>query len=110
MDLGDNRVRLGITYDPKLGLHGLKIFKEVLQSKKALPAANEAPTQETDLSVSPEFLKLDVRFGISPQLRLDFFSEYRLCSTNGIWTSSHCSFCYSSCLIINHPYSKTWHG
>ena len=83
VDFGDNLVRVGMRYDPRLGLHGLKKIYEVLKRTKALPSAEEEPEQDP-ISISPEFLKLEVAVGISPQFRLDFMSEYRSYSESRI--------------------------
>ena len=83
MDFGDNRVRVGIRFDPRLGLRGLKKIYEVIKRTKALPSAKEEPEQDP-ISISPEFLKLEVAVGISPQFRLDFMSEYRSYSESRI--------------------------
>jgi hypothetical protein len=75
VDSGENRVRVGLTIKPSLGKRGVTIFKETLIATKATPSQEEEPEQNL-VSLSPDLLKLEVHFGISPQLVLDFMSEY----------------------------------
>ena len=75
MDSGENRVRVGITCNPSLGRHAIRPFKEVLKSVKATPSVGEEPAQDR-VSLTPDTLKVEVHFGVSPQVVLDVMSEY----------------------------------
>lgn len=74
MDSGENRVRIGINVKPSLGKRGITVIKDVWSVKKATPYVEEAPEQ-FPVSLSPDLLKLEVHFGISPQIVLDFMSK-----------------------------------
>lgn len=78
IDVGEKRIRLGIRHFPLLGILGTEPMWEVLNDEKAKFVPDEVPDQDPDPNVAENaILKFEMRFGLSPQVRLDSFSEYQ---------------------------------
>jgi hypothetical protein len=79
--LGEKRIRLGFSYNPFLPLPlGISPTVEVMKHMNpSISADEEEPQQDQNPTIATDgggVVKLEVTFGIAPQLRLDSAGEY----------------------------------